>query len=114
MNLVYEIISILIIFFSKAFFIFIVLLIHDSKTSVPLKDLQHPEKIEPATPEPKTREELKEKIFAQGCDMMCGDMFLYAPCYNPRVNPGNGFAPCSEDCICFNSFFESECKRLNL
>lgn len=62
---------------------------------------------------PRTREELKEQILKNGC-MMCGDMWLYAPCYNPRVNPGNGFSDCNEDCPCFESFFKSECERFNL
>ena len=62
---------------------------------------------------PRTREELRDQILKNGCKM-CGDMWLYAPCYNPRVNPGNGFSDCNEDCPCFESFFKSECERFNL
>jgi hypothetical protein len=70
--------------------------------------------IQELEPTPRTREELREQILKNGCDMLRGEMFLYAPCYNPRVNPGNGFSACNEDCPCFESFFKSECERFNL
>ena len=104
MNLFYEIISILIIFFSKAFFIFIVLLIHDSKTSVPLKDLQHPEKIEPIQNDPKTREELKEQMLSKHtcpCGYLGWQMSMFCDDRGCKY------------CIHFEYEYENEYERLN-
>lgn len=57
--------------------------------------------------EPKTREELKEKILKDGCDLLRGEMFMYAPCRGEHDCLG-------EHCPAFNDFFKSECKRLSL
>lgn len=56
---------------------------------------------------PKTREELKEKILKDGCDLLQGEMFMYALCRGEHDCLG-------EDCPAFNGFFKSECKRLSL
>ena len=58
---------------------------------------------------PKTRGELEQKILNEGCDMLRGEMALYAPC-----SRADYLRPCNKECPCFESFFESECKRLNL
>jgi hypothetical protein len=57
--------------------------------------------------EPKTREELKEQILKGGCDLLRGEMLMYAPCRGEHDCLG-------EQCPAFKDFFEFECKRLSL
>jgi len=59
---------------------------------------------------PKTRDELEQKILSKGCDMLRGDMFLYARC----ITRDGDCRPCNKECPFFEQFFNSECKRLNL